>query len=133
ELDDLGAPAIVQNCYSLLERDDEPELIPFCRAHGIPYQAFSPLGGGWLTGKYREGEAPPPGSRMTQRPEPYRAYERPEVYATIDALRSESEERGMSMAALALSWALETADSVVTGPRRPEHLAPIRELLSVTV
>ena len=68
-----GTPALVQNSYSLLDRGDEAEVIPLCAEHGIEYQAFSPLAGGWLTGKYRRGEALPEGSRMTMRPEPYRA------------------------------------------------------------
>ena len=52
----LGTPALVQNSYSLLDRGDEAEVIPLCAEHGIEYQAFSPLAGGWLTGKYRRGE-----------------------------------------------------------------------------
>lgn len=59
----LGTPALVQNSYSLLDRGDEAEVIPLCKEHGIEYQAFSPLAGGWLTGKYRRGEEPPEGSR----------------------------------------------------------------------
>src|SRR6478672_5549611 len=69
---ELGTPSLVQNSYSLLDRGDETEVIPLCAEHGIPYQAFSPLAGGWLTGKYRRGEEAPLGSRMTMRPEPYR-------------------------------------------------------------
>ena len=48
---ELGMPALVQNSYSLLDRGDEAELIPLCEEHGIEYQAFSPLAGGWLTGQ----------------------------------------------------------------------------------
>ena len=57
----LGTPALVQNSYSLLERGDEAEVIPLCAEHGVEYQAFSPLAGGWLTGKYRRGEEQPEG------------------------------------------------------------------------
>ena len=53
---ELGTPSLVQNSYSLLDRGDEAEVIPLCAEHGIAYQAFSPLAGGWLTGKYRRGE-----------------------------------------------------------------------------
>src|SRR5919199_353196 len=65
-----GRPALIQNSYSLLERRDETELIPLCLEEGIPYQAFSPLTGGWLTGKDPRGEPVPVGSRMTPRPRP---------------------------------------------------------------
>src|SRR5260370_292315 len=65
-----GAPRAVQNSYSLLARQDEPDLLPLCAERGIAYLAFGPLAGGWLTRKYRRGAAYPAGSRMTQRPEP---------------------------------------------------------------
>ncbi len=127
----LGTPSLVQNSYSLLERGDEQGVIPLCGEHGIRYQAFSPLAGGWLTGKYRRGEAPPGGSRMTLRPEPYRHLEQGRVYDALEELEREAADRGVSMAALALAWALGNTDSVVIGPRRPEHLEPAREALAL--
>src|SRR6201994_4462800 len=54
-----GAPRAVQNSYSLLARQDEPDLLPLCAARGVAYLAFGPLAGGWLTGKYRRGAADP--------------------------------------------------------------------------
>ena len=45
-----------------------PGVLPLCAERGLDYQAFSPLAGGWLTGKYRPGEPHPEGSRMTLRP-----------------------------------------------------------------
>ena len=55
----------VQNGFSLLDQGDRETVFPVCREHGLGYTPFSPLAGGWLTGKYRRGEAPPAGSRMT--------------------------------------------------------------------
>src|SRR5204863_508457 len=66
-----GTPRAVQNSYSLLARQDEPDLLPLCAERGVAYLAFGPLAGGWLTGKYRRGAAYLAASRMTQRPEPY--------------------------------------------------------------
>src|SRR5690348_13357742 len=66
-----GTPRAVQNSYSLLDRRDQPEVLPLCAERQVAYLAFSPLAGGWLTGKYRRRERYPAGSRMTQRPEPY--------------------------------------------------------------
>jgi aryl-alcohol dehydrogenase-like predicted oxidoreductase len=129
----LGTPALVQNSYSLLERGDEQEVIPLCAEHGIEYQAFSPLAGGWLTGKYRRGREPPAGSRMTMRPEPYRHLDSEPVHAGLERLAQAAAERGVSSAALALTWALGTAASVVVGPRRPEHLEDVREALSLSL
>jgi aryl-alcohol dehydrogenase-like predicted oxidoreductase len=128
---EVGRPALVQNSYSLLDRHDEEELIPLCAEYGIPYQAFSPLAGGWLTGKYRRGEAPPAGSRMTMRPEPYRHLDDDRVYDGLERLEQAAAERGVSTAGLALAWALGGTSSVVVGPRRLEHLEPAREALSL--
>jgi len=129
----LGTPSLVQNSYSLLERADETEVIPLCATHGIEYQAFSPLAGGWLTGKYHRGEAAPAGSRMTMRPEPYRHLESDRVYDGLDALSRAAADRGVSMGGLALAWALGTTGSVVVGPRRPAHLESVREADGLTL
>ncbi|MGH3028941.1 MAG: aldo/keto reductase, partial [Gaiellaceae bacterium] len=61
----------VQNSFSLVERDDEDGVLDVCAQHGLGYTPFSPLAGGWLTGKYRRATAYPEGSRMALRPEPY--------------------------------------------------------------
>jgi aryl-alcohol dehydrogenase-like predicted oxidoreductase len=116
----------VQNSYSLLERGDEEELLPLCERHGLGYTPFSPLAGGWLTGKYRPGEAYPEGSRMTLRPEPYREIEHEGTFAALAALDEAARPRGVNMATLALAWLLgdDRVTSVVVGPRRPEHLEP---------
>jgi aryl-alcohol dehydrogenase-like predicted oxidoreductase len=116
-----GSPAAVQNSYSLLDRYVEAEVLALCRKHGLAFQAFSPLAGGWLTGKYRRGEAVPEGSRMAQRPEPYEQFRADRVFDALEAL----EARG-DPATLAIAWLLADEHvSVVAGPRRPEHLAPV--------
>ncbi len=125
-----GTPAAIQNSYSLLDRRDEEEVLPLCEEQGIAYQAFGPLAGGWLTGKYRRGEPAPSGSRMTMRPEPYGHYEDERVFAGIEALERAARERGVSAAGLALAW-VTTAVCAVVGPRRPEHLVPVREAASL--
>jgi aryl-alcohol dehydrogenase-like predicted oxidoreductase len=111
--------AVVQNEYSLLVRDAEDEVLPLCRKHGIEFQAFSPLAGGWLTGKYIRDAAYPEGSRMTLRPDPYAEFVRPEVFDAIEEL----ERRG-DASTLALAWILANRDvgAVVVGPRRIAHL-----------
>jgi aryl-alcohol dehydrogenase-like predicted oxidoreductase len=116
-----GSPAAVQNSYSFLDRDVEEEVLPLCGEHGLGFQAFSPLAGGWLTGKYRRGETVPEGSRMTQRPEPYEHLRNDRVFDALEEL----ERRG-DPATLALAWLLaDERVSVVAGPRRPEQLAPV--------
>jgi aryl-alcohol dehydrogenase-like predicted oxidoreductase len=121
-----GKPALVQNSYSLLDRGDERAVLPLCVANGIGYQAFSPLAGGWLTGKYRRGEAFPPGSRMTQRPEPYRELVSDRIFDGLERLAEEAAARDIELTTLAFAWVLSNphVDGVVCGPVRPEHLDP---------
>ena len=126
-----GGPRAVQNAHSLLERGDEVRVLPLCAARELAYLAFSPLSGGWLTGKYRRGEPFPTGSRMTQRPEPYQALVADRTFDALERLAGVARERGTSMAAAALAWLLsdERVTQVVVGPGRREHLMPVREAL----
>ncbi|MFL5865214.1 MAG: aldo/keto reductase [Solirubrobacteraceae bacterium] len=128
---DVGGSSAVQNGYSLLQRDDEADVIPLCARSGVGYIVFSPLCGGWLTGKYRRGSAYPFGSRMTQRPEPYVALATEETFDRLEWLERFSAKRGSSMAGTALAWLLadERITQVVVGPGRPEHLQPVREAI----
>jgi aryl-alcohol dehydrogenase-like predicted oxidoreductase len=128
----IGSPVAIQNSHSLLDRADEAEVLPLCDARGVAYLAFSPLAGGWLTGKYRRGEQFPPGSRMTQRPEPYSGYVVDETFDALDGFAGFVANRGMTMAGAALAWLLgdERVAQVVVGPVRPEHLEPVREALA---
>jgi aryl-alcohol dehydrogenase-like predicted oxidoreductase len=116
----------VQNSYSLLERGDEADVLPLCARHGLGYTPFSPLAGGWLTGKYRRGEPYPEGSRMTLRPEPYREIAQDGTFTALAAFDDAARARGVDMATLALAWLLgdERMSSIVVGPRRPAHLDP---------
>ena len=66
-----GRPDWAQNEYSLLDREAEEGVLELCAREGLGFTPFSPLAGGWLTGKYKRDEEPPAGSRMTLRPEPY--------------------------------------------------------------
>jgi aryl-alcohol dehydrogenase-like predicted oxidoreductase len=126
-----GAPQAIQNSYSLLTRQDEGEVLALCAERRVAYLAFSPLAGGWLTGKYRRGEAFPADSRMSQRPEPYRDLVTDRTFDALTRLEQMAAERGISLAGLALAWLLgdERVTQIVTGPGRPEHLAPVREAL----
>lgn len=123
----------VQNSYNLLERKDEKELLPLCAEHGLGYTPFSPLAGGWLTGKYRRGEPYPARSRMTVRPEPYAEFEHERIFDGLEALGAAARERDVDMATLALAWVLShpLVTAAVVGPRRPEQLEPARVALSL--
>jgi len=130
-----GGPLAIQNGRSLLDRRDERDVLPLCARRGIAYLAFSPLAGGWLTGKYRRGEPFPAGSRMTQRPEPYQRFVADRAFAALGRLEEMAARRGTSMAGIAIGWLLadERVTQVVIGPGRPGHLAPVREALGQPV
>jgi len=133
ELEGLVRYELVQNSHSLLDRKDAETVFPVCREHGIAYECFGPLAGGWLSGKYRRGEPYPEGSRMTQRPEGYLGYTTDSVFDALERLEQEAAGRGVSMAGLALAWLLaqDEITAVVVGPGRPEHLGPVREALEL--
>ena len=128
-----GRFAWVQNSYSLLDREAEAEVLPLCAEQGLGFTPFSPLAGGWLTGKYRAGEPPPPGSRMTQRPEGYRHLDTPATYRGLELFAHAAAERGVDTTTLALAWVLShpLVTGVVVGPRNPGHLEPLQEALGL--
>jgi aryl-alcohol dehydrogenase-like predicted oxidoreductase len=113
----------VQNEYNLLAAADARELIPYCAEHGLRYTAFSPLAGGFLTGKYRFATQPPTGSRLAQAPEACAAYASEESFGAIERLRLSAEERQQSMAEAALRFVLDTpgVDGLIIAPRRVEQ------------
>lgn len=133
ELEGLTRYEWVQNSLSLLERADAETVFPVCHEHGLGYEAFGPLAGGWLTGKYRRGAAYPEGSRMTQRPDSYLRYSNDVVFDALEAFEREALGRGVSMAGLAIAWLLGVPEvtGVVIGPTRAEYLTPVQEALEL--
>ena len=123
----------VQNAYNLLERGDEQEMLPLCADQGLGYTPFSPLAGGWLTGKYGAKGAYPTGSRMTLRPEPYQKFANRATFERLDRLQAFAVERETDMASLALAWlmAQPLVTAPIVGPRRPAHLEPVERALAL--
>lgn len=115
----------VQNEYNLLATADAEALIPHCAAHGLRYTAFSPLAGGLLTGKYRFGEEPPPGTRLANAAALYSAYLNEEKFTAIEQLRQSADARRQTMAEAALHFVLDTpgVDSLIIAPRTPDQFA----------
>jgi aryl-alcohol dehydrogenase-like predicted oxidoreductase len=125
----------VQNSYSLLDRAPERELFPLCADQGVGFTAFSPLAGGWLTGKYQSDSQYPEGSRMTLRPEPYRHLVDAAVFRSLTAFATAARSRDVEMSALALAWVLHhpRMNAAIVGPRRPAHLDAALSALEITL
>jgi aryl-alcohol dehydrogenase-like predicted oxidoreductase len=126
-----GHPQAIQNARSLLERDSDG-VLALCAQRGVAFLAFGPLSGGWLTGKYRRAQPFPPGSRMTQRPEPYERLVAERTFDALERLEAYARDCGRSLAGLALAWLLadHRVFQVVVGPGGPEHLEPLGEALA---
>jgi aryl-alcohol dehydrogenase-like predicted oxidoreductase len=125
----------IQNSYSLLDRADEREVLPLCADQKLGYTPFSPLAGGWLTGKYSSVSNFPKGSRMTLRPEPYVGLLNQRTLDGLKTFKALADARGVSMAGLALAWVMShpLVTAPILGPRKPEHLHPAREALTLTL
>lgn len=114
----------VQNEYSLLHREPEDGVFALCERHGLGFTPFSPLAGGWLTGKYKRDTPAPPHSRMALRPTEYTAYENDSTYDAIERFLDVARKRGVSPPVLAVAWALShpRVTAGLIGPRRPDQL-----------
>ncbi|HKJ10861.1 MAG TPA: aldo/keto reductase [Ornithinimicrobium sp.] len=124
-----SVPVTLQPQYNLLTRELEYEIVPSCQDAGLGLLPWSPLGGGWLTGKYSRQERPTGQTRLGEDPE-----RGMEAYATrsaaqrtwdvVDAVRSVAEGYGVPMAQVALAWLVDrpAVVSVILGARTTEQL-----------
>ncbi len=114
----------VQPHYSLVHRDPERELIPACREFGIGLIPYFPLAGGVLTGKYREGEPAPAGTRGSRSERFYQRFATPRTFALVRRLESWARDRGHTIAELAIAWltAQPTVATVIAGATRPDQV-----------
>ncbi|HEY2042239.1 MAG TPA: aldo/keto reductase [Jatrophihabitans sp.] len=124
----LSVPVTLQPQYSLLAREIEWEIVPACLDNGLGLLPWSPLGGGWLTGKYRRDQRPTGATRLGDNPERgMEAYDRrssERTWAVIDAVQTIAEQRDVSMAQVALAWLAGRpgVSSVILGARTTEQL-----------
>ena len=104
----LTAPVTLQPQYSLLVREIEWEIVPAAADAGLGLLPWSPLGGGWLSGKYRRDQRPSGATRLGEDPDRgMEAWDRRGVDRTwdvIDAVQDIAKARGVSMAEVALAW-----------------------------
>jgi aryl-alcohol dehydrogenase-like predicted oxidoreductase len=112
--------------YSILVRGIESEVLPVCRQYGIGVLPWSPLAGGWLSGRYRKDAELPPSSRAQRIParfDPSLPGNRAKLEAA-DALATLAGEAGLSLIELAIAWVLNhpAVTAAIIGPRTMEHL-----------
>jgi len=125
----LAGPVTLQPQYNLLVREIEWEIVPAARHAGLGLLPWSPLGGGWLTGKYQREEQPTGATRLGENPdrgvEAYGRRSRVErTWDVVDAVRDIADKRAASMAQVALAWLVDrpAVTSVILGARTMEQL-----------
>ncbi|HET7478044.1 MAG TPA: aldo/keto reductase [Rubrobacteraceae bacterium] len=118
----------LQPQYSLVERNIEREILPVCREEGLGIIPWSPLGGGFLSGKYRRHEKPPEDSRIAAAEEPMEEHWSRRAtgrnWRVLDAVGEIAEASGKSYAQVALNWLLrqEGVTAPIIGARTIEQL-----------
>jgi 1-deoxyxylulose-5-phosphate synthase len=111
----------VQPPYNLVQTEIETELLPMTQQMGIGVITYSPLGAGFLTGKYSRGGAIPAGTRFEVVPGHQGVYFHERNWRIMETLRAKAQELGMSMTRLAMAW-------VVTQPALTVVLVGAREI-----
>ncbi|MCC6267497.1 MAG: aldo/keto reductase [Dehalococcoidia bacterium] len=114
-----------QNEYSLLERRIEAELVPACNQYGVSVLPFFPLASGFLTGKYRQGQDLPAGTRLANAGPMAARVLTDKNYEMLGKLEAFAEARGKTMLDLAIGWlaSLSHVGSVIAGATKPEQVA----------
>ena len=124
----LAPPVTLQPQYNLLVREIEWEIVPAAQDAGLGLLPWSPLGGGWLTGKYHRDRRPASATRLGDNPERgMEAWDRRATARTwdvIDAVQRIAEDHGVSMAEVALAWVTDrpAVTSTILGARTLEQL-----------
>jgi len=103
-----GWPKMVssQNHYNVLRRHVELEIIPYCERFGVAFLPYFPLGGGFLTGKYQPGQAPPAGSRGAEGSGIISKTRNTRNETLLTQLEAYCQERGHTVLDLAFAWLL---------------------------
>ena len=115
--------ASVQNHYNPIWREDERDLVPFCRAQGIALISYSPMGRGFLCGRERR-DAKTGSERNRSDDFAQKLFGRPSDEAVADAVLAVAKARGVQPAQVALAWTLSRPGMTapVFGATKPEHV-----------
>nr|WP_238398189.1 aldo/keto reductase [Halorussus salinus] len=122
DLNDYARFACMQPQYNLVDRQEEENVLPVCADEGVGVIPWSPLGGGFLTGKYDREDDPDEGRAATDE----HTHERftDDNWQVLDAVREVADERDASPAQVSLAWLLhkDVVDAPIIGPRSIDHL-----------
>lgn len=128
----MERPAIVQNHYNAVYREDERDVIPYCGMKSITYSPFSPLAAGFLSGKYRRGEEPD-----TVRSREYRImtkrYFHDNDFDILDEITEVSSEQGATTTAVSLAYVMSRGFLPVVGISNPDHLDDVESAISINL
>ena len=114
ETHDLEKLVAVQPPYNLMQRDVEKDLLPFCQREGLGVLTYTPLMGGFLTGKYLKGAPPPAGSRFEYSQRLWQRVSQESNFVVLEQLERVAEEVGIPMSKMAIAWILK--NPTVTAP-----------------
>jgi 1-deoxyxylulose-5-phosphate synthase len=120
----LGTARFVsmQNHYNLCYREEEREMIPLCKDQGIALIPWSPLGRGFLTGKYERNQSPDTSRYRSDQLLPQR-YFKPEDFDVVERARELAKEKGVSISQVALAWLLQKGVTApIIGATKVEHV-----------
>jgi aryl-alcohol dehydrogenase-like predicted oxidoreductase len=129
----LDRYASVQLQWSLAVRDAEREIIPACRAFGLGTLIWSPLARGFLSGKYQRGQQPPPGTRLEQWKDSYKAFDTDRSWTLLAAVGRIAKRRETTHSAVSLAWLLQRPEvsTIIMGARTVQQLEDNLKALSV--
>jgi len=121
--------------YNLLDRRIEDEVIPMAKTYGMGIITFSPLAGGFFTGKYERGQEPPSGTRFSTSSRLSALIEQERAYDVLDVVLDIAKERGFTPSQVATSWvaAQDGITSPIIGPKSIEHLKESLGALKLTL
>jgi len=136
---DLGIHLVSnQPQYSMLWRVIESEVVPSCEELGVSQIVWSPVAQGVLTGKYKPGQALPPGTRATDTKggaDMIKRWMSEDVLTGVQKLQPIADEVGLTMAQLAIAWVLQNRNvaSAIIGASRPDQVAANVKASGVTL
>jgi aryl-alcohol dehydrogenase-like predicted oxidoreductase len=114
EKHDLEKLVAVQPPYNLLQRDIEKDTLPYCQQEGLGVLTYTPLMGGFLTGKYSKDASAPAGSRFEYNPRLWDRFNKESSFAVLEQIRSVAGDVGVPMSKLAIAWILK--NPTITAP-----------------